>query len=326
MPEPTIIDYPTGVAAIDAEFAETPGVVASYLLQADGDAALVDVGSNFSVPLILRALELRGVAREQVRYVCATHVHLDHAGGAGELMRQLPQATLVVHPRGARHMIDPSALYAGALAIYGEAVMARHYGELVPVPEERVQVVNDGDRLPFGRRSLLFLDTPGHANHHFSVVDEDNALVFAGDTFGVSYRSLDTESGAFIFPSTSPVHFDPGAAHRSVERLCALQPRAVHVAHFGQLTEIDRLADDLHAGIDAHAGIAMRYAEEDEADQGEAIAAALLDWFSDRLQAHGATLSAEQLRQTLSMDLQMNTQGLVVWLQRRRKAARVDSR
>ncbi|SEP04377.1 MBL fold metallo-hydrolase [Aquisalimonas asiatica] len=326
MPEPRIIDYPNGVAAIDAEFAETPGVVASYLLQADGDAALVDVGSNFSVPLILRGLELRGVAREQVRYVCVTHVHLDHAGGAGELMRQLPQATLVVHPRGARHMIDPSALHAGARAIYGDAVMARHYGDLVPVPEERVQVVNDGDRLPFGRRSLLFLDTPGHANHHYSVVDEAHDLVFAGDTFGVSYRSLDTERGAFIFPSTSPVHFDPDAAHRSVDRLRGLQPQAVHVAHFGRLAEIERLAADLHEGIDAHAGIAMDCAGQDEDDQAEAIGAALLEWFSGRLRAHGVTLSPEQLRQTLAMDLEMNTQGLVVWLQRRSRAARADSR
>lgn len=326
MPEPTIIDYSPGVAAIDAEFAETPGLVASYLLQADGDAALVDVGSNFSVPLILRALESRGIAREQVRYVCATHVHLDHAGGAGELMRQLPQATLVVHPRGARHMIDPSALYAGARAIYGDAVMARHYGELVPVSESRVQIVNDGDRLPFGQRSLLFLDTPGHANHHYSVVDEQADLVFAGDTFGVSYRSLDTDRGAFIFPSTSPVHFDPEAAHRSVERLCALQPQAVHVAHFGRLTEVPRLAGALHDGIDAHAEIAMRVVDEDETAQVEIIGRDLLEWFSRSLDAHGVSLPAEQLRDTLAMDLQMNTQGLIVWLQRRRKAASADTR
>lgn len=319
MPEPTMIEYPTGVTAIDTRFAGTRMLAACHLLMDGGEAALVDVGSNFSVPVILQALERKRVARSQVRYVCVTHVHLDHAGGAGELMRQLPQATLLVHPRGARHMIDPSALYEGARSVYGDEIMARHYGRLVPVPEARVRVVEEGDRLPLGRRMLRFLDTPGHANHHYCMVDEAINAVFAGDTFGVSYRSFDTARGAFILPTTSPVHFDPEAAHRSIERLCDLEPKAIYLTHFGQVTEIPRLAADLHRGIDAHVDIALRHADAGVA-RADRIAADLLVWFTRELQDHGVRLSTDQARETLALDVQLNTQGLLVWMQRRNRA------
>lgn len=313
-----MIDYASGVTAIDTQFAGRTGQVASHLLVDSGEAALVDVGSNYSVPHILRALEEKGVAREAVRYVCVTHVHLDHAGGAGELMHNLPQATLVVHPRSARHMIDPSALFAGARSIFGDEVMARDYGEPVPVPEERVRIVDEGDRLPLGARSLLFLDTPGHANHHYSMVDETGNCIFAGDTFGVSYRSLATRSGDFIFPSTSPVHFDPEAAHRSVDRLRDLRPEAIYVAHFGEVTDIPRLAGEMHRGLDAHVDIALRHADAGDG-QADAIAADLLQWFVRRLQEHGADLRDAEVENRLALDIQVNTQGLVVWLQRRQR-------
>lgn len=315
MSEPSMINYPAGVTAIDAEFAGTKRLVASHLVVDAKEAALVDVGSNFSVPLILRALERKKVARSQVRYVCVTHVHLDHAGGAGELMRQLPEATLVVHPRAARHMIDPSGLYEGTKAIYGERAMTRDYGALVPVAESRIEVVNEGDRLPLGTRELLFLDTPGHANHHYSIVDASANVVFSGDTFGVSYRSLDTANGAFIFPSTSPVHFDPQAAHRSVERLRNLEPDAIYLAHFSQVTEIDRLADDLHRELEAYVDIAHRHRDAGDG-QANAIAKDLVTRLIQQLQAHGKEMSEQEVQQTLALDLQMNTQGLQVWLQR----------
>ncbi|MCC5856936.1 MAG: MBL fold metallo-hydrolase [Ectothiorhodospiraceae bacterium] len=316
MSEQSMIDYPTGITAIDTGFAGTRMLAASHLLLDNDEAALVDVGSNFSVPAILRALERKGVERARVRYVCVTHVHLDHAGGAGELMRQLPEATLVVHPRGARHMIDPSALYQGALQVYGEEIMARHYGRLVPVAEDRVRVVEEGDRLPLGERTLRFLDTPGHANHHYCIFDEAERVVFSGDTFGVSYRSLDTARGAVIFPATSPVHFDPEAAHQSVERLRTLEPQAIYLTHFGEVRDIPRLAEDLHQGIDAHVEIALRHADAGEA-RGRRIADDLLDWFHHRLQEHGCGLDKARVRERMALDIELNTQGLQVWLQRR---------
>ncbi len=321
MSEPTMIAYATGVTAIDTRFAGTHMLAACHLLMDGGEAALVDVGSNFSVPVILQALERCGVDRAQVRYVCVTHVHLDHAGGAGEMMRQLPNASLVVHPRGARHMIDPSTLYAGARAVYGDEIMARHYGELVPVPEHRVRAVQDDDRLPLGGRMLRFLDTPGHANHHYCMVDEGANVIFSGDTFGVSYRQFDTEHGAFILPTTSPVHFDPIAAHRSIDRLVALEPSAIYLTHFGEVTEIPRLADALHAGIDAHVEIARRHADAGAARE-ERIAADLQDWLFAALRAHGVDWSGQALREALALDVQLNTQGLLVWLDRQSDGGR----
>src|SRR5205814_2309862 len=138
-----------------------------------------------------------GIARAAVDYVLLTHVHLDHAGGAGRLMQELPNAVAVLHPRGAPHMIDPSRLIEGSRAVYGER-LEQLYGQLLPIPAARVRVVEDGERVRRGRRALELIHRPGHALPHYAVVDPAHASIFAGDTFGISYRSLDTAQGAFI--------------------------------------------------------------------------------------------------------------------------------
>lgn len=315
-PEPTILEYDHGIRAIDTQLTGVPMLAASHLLVDDGEAALVDVGSNYSVPVLMAALARQGIAPSQVRYVCVTHVHLDHAGGAGELMRRLPEATLIVHPRGARHMIDPSALYKGSLQVFGAAVMEQHYGELVPVPEERVCVVDEGDELKLGRRTLRFLDTPGHANHHYSIVDDTAEVVFSGDTFGISYRWLDSSRGAFVFPAATPVDFNPEAAHRSIERLMELRPRGMHLAHFGRVTDLRRLADELHTDLCEYVSIAERHSDAGDQQSG-LIGRDLRRHLMNRLINHGVDLSAEQVERRLGMDMNMNTEGLVVWLRRR---------
>src|ERR1700751_2474244 len=192
--KPTIHRHPHGISAIDAEYLY-PGHAAAHLIEDSGSAAFVDVGTNDSVPYLLAALAALGIAREAVEYVLLTHVHLDHAGGAGALMRELPNARAVLHPRGAPHMIDPSKLIAGAQAVYGARLEAL-YGTLVPIPAERVRVVADGERLRLGARTLELIHVPGHALHHYAVVDQAHRSIFTGDTFGISYRALDTERGA----------------------------------------------------------------------------------------------------------------------------------
>src|SRR5690606_23693744 len=148
------------------------------------------------------ALEAAGLTPADVDWLILTHVHLDHAGGAGELMACLPNARLVVHPRGARHMIDPSKLWAGALAVYGEEEMQRSYGTLRPIPAERVVEAPDGHVVELAGRALRCLDTPGHARHHNAIHDEPSGCVFTGDTFGLSYRELDSARGPFVIPTT----------------------------------------------------------------------------------------------------------------------------
>ena len=187
----------------------------------DGRCAFVDTGTNDSVPLLLDALGQQGLDVGDVDYVFLTHIHLDHAGGAGELMRRLPNARCVIHPRGAPHMIDPERLIAGTVAVYGSARTREMYGDIVPIDEARVVVAEDEDSFDLNGRTLQTLHTEGHARHHYVLHDAQSRGVFTGDSFGISYRELDTVNGEFIFPTTTPASFDPDEAHKSVDRIMA---------------------------------------------------------------------------------------------------------
>ncbi|GAB3038277.1 MULTISPECIES: MBL fold metallo-hydrolase [Oleiagrimonas] len=302
-----------GIHTIDTGF-HRPRFDAAYLLVENDRGAFIDCGTNHSVPRMLDALDRAGLQPEQVDWLILTHVHLDHAGGAGELMAKLPNAKLVVHPRGARHMIDPSKLWAGASAVYGEAVMERDYGRLRPVPAERVVEAEDGYVVEFTGRPLMCLDTPGHARHHNAVWDPHSRCCFTGDTFGLSYRDLDTEAGPFILPTTSPVQFDPDALHASIERLRALQPQAMYPTHFGRIEDVERLARDLHEQIDAMVVIAL--ACDEHPDRHRALVDAFGELYARRAARHGWTGGRDLLLELLDVDIELNAQGLEVWLDR----------
>ena len=307
---------PHGIHVIDTGFVR-PRLDAAYLIVEKGRAAFIDCGVNHSVPRLLAALADAGLAPGDVDWLILTHVHLDHAGGAGALMQQLPHARLVVHPRGARHMIDPSRLWAGATAVYGEAEMQRSYGQLVPVPAERVVEAPDGHVVELAGRRLICLDTPGHARHHNAIHDPASGWVFSGDTFGVSYREFDTANGPFILPTTSPVEFDPPALHRSIDRLVSLKPAAVCPTHFGPVTPVERLARDLHEQIDAMVAIATQADPVDKAARHAGIRAGLHQLYASRAARHGWAGGAAQLAELLAVDIELNAQGLGVWLDQR---------
>jgi glyoxylase-like metal-dependent hydrolase (beta-lactamase superfamily II) len=310
---PAIEDLGHGIHAIDTGFVR-PQFDASHLLVERGRAAFVDVGTNFSVPALLSALDGLGLAREAVDYVIVTHVHLDHAGGAGEMMRLVPQAKLVVHPRGARHMIDPSKLWAGASAVYGEATMRRHYGSLVPVDAGRVVEAPDGFTLELAGRPLVFLDTPGHARHHFCVWDEASRSMFSGDTFGLAYRELASERGSFIMPTTTPVQFEPEALEASIDRLVGYGPEAMLLTHYSRVTEIERLAAELKRQVRALAALGR----DAPSGPGRAdylrrgVRESVLGWVS----GHGTALSAGEVEALLDVDIELNAKGLEAWLDR----------
>ncbi len=310
----SFLDYEHGISVIDAHY-QHPGLAALYLLVEGGQAAFIDTGTSHSVPDALDVLRQKGLAPESVAYVIPTHAHLDHAGGAGEMMRRFPNARLVAHPRAARHLIDPTKLIAGVTEVYGAEAVTRSFGEVVPVPAERVTEAPDGFTLSLGGRALLFLDTPGHARHHFCVWDERSRGIFTGDTFGVSYRELDTENGEFVFPTTTPVQFDPEALHASIDRLVGLCPKALYLTHFGRITGIERAARQMHNLIDRFAAMAQALG-----DAGTERHARLIQGQREilwpRLRAHGCRLGADQLGLLLDMDLELNAQGLGVWLDR----------
>jgi glyoxylase-like metal-dependent hydrolase (beta-lactamase superfamily II) len=308
---PHITDFPDGISAVDTEYVR-PMLDASHLIVHEGRAAFVDTGTSHSVPLLLAALDARGLEPTDVDYVLVTHVHLDHAGGAGQLMAALPAATAVLHPRGAAHMADPSRLIAGSIAVYGEAMFASLYGEILPIPGDRILTVEDGATLELAGRRLEFLHTEGHARHHYCIFDHGSGCIFSGDTFGLSYRDLDTDRGAFIFPSTTPVQFDPDAAVASVDRLMAFSPAAIYLTHYSRVTELKRLADELKAGIRAHEEIARRH----EGDDVPALEDAVREYLYGRMDDHGCRADTAWREEIVGQDVKLNAQGLKVWLSR----------
>ncbi|GLQ91037.1 MBL fold metallo-hydrolase [Dyella flagellata] len=302
-----------GIHTIDTGFVR-PRFDAAYLLVHRGHAAFIDCGTHHSVPRLLAALATAGLDASEVDWLILTHVHLDHAGGAGELMARLPNARLVVHPRGARHMADPSQLWAGATAVYGEEVMQQAYGRLRPVPAERIVEAPDGHVVDLRGRHLRCLDTPGHAKHHMALYDEQANVCFTGDTFGLSYREFDTRLGPFILPTTTPVQFDPQALHASIRRLLALKPDAMYLTHFGRVEQVERLAGKLHALIDAMVVIALD--AKDSSDRHARLVHELTQLYAAHTAEHGWHGDREALVHWLGTDIELNAQGLGVWLDR----------
>lgn len=308
-----VLDLGAGIYAVDTGF-QRERFDAAYLLVHDGRAAFIDTGTNHAVPRLLAALQALGLAPSAVDWVIPTHVHLDHAGGVGLLLQQLPQARVLVHPRGARHLIHPTALWQGATAVYGEAEMARSYGQLVAVPAHRVLTSTDGMTVELANRPLLLIDTPGHARHHHCVWDAATQGWFTGDTFGLSYREFDTAQGTWIMPSSTPVRFEPVALRASIERLLSHRPACIYLTHFGRVGDVPRLGTLLLNLLDEM--VAMAQTLKPTPSRHQALKCGQLDIFTRSLRQHGFEGSAQRLAELLAMDLELNAQGMALWLDR----------
>ena len=305
-----------GITAVDTEYAR-PLQDASHIIVEGGRAAFVDTGTNDSVPLLIDALHQQDLDVADVDFVFLTHIHLDHAGGAGLLMQELPNARCVVHPRGAPHMVDPTRLMQGTEAVYGVEQTRAMYGDVQPIDESRCLIPDDEEWVELNGRQMQTLYTEGHALHHYSLNDPTARGVFTGDSFGVSYRELDTAAGEMIFPTSTPTHFDPDAAHVSVDRIMGCNPEQLYLTHYSRVRNLDRLAADMHAGIDAY--VEMALANKDADDQQALIQPAMADYLKGRALDHGFGGSDEALQSILEIDILLNTKGLVSWLQRLKK-------
>ena len=303
-----------GITAIDTDHLR-PLFDASHLIRENGRAAFVDTGANSSVPLLLDALHRCDVDVADVDYVFLTHVHLDHAGGAGLLMQALPNAKAVLHPRGAPHMIDPVKLIKGAQAVYGQQAFTRMYGDILPIPGERMIVVDDEQELQLAGRSFRCLYTEGHARHHYCLADPASDGIFTGDSFGLSYRELDTVNGEFIYPTTTPVHFDPPEAHKAIDRIMQQQPRQLFLTHYSRVTELPRLAEDMHRRIDDFVDIAERHANNK--NRTAAMHASMFAYFMSELRIHGFDGDNDRAHAILDLDIELNTMGLEFWIDHR---------
>ena len=311
--EPVFYDYDQDITCIDTMYVQ-PGRAACYLIIHNNRAVFIDTGTSHTVPYLLETLKSKTVSPEAVEYVIPTHVHLDHAGGAGVLMDELPNAKLVIHPHGARHMIDPSKLILGATQVYGADNFRHSFGEVRAVDENRVIVAEDETTLEFASRALTFIDTPGHARHHFCVYDETSKGFFTGDTFGLSYKELDDENGAFIMPTTTPVQFDPDAWQNSLTRLLDYSPKYMYLTHFGRITEIDRLARELRQDINRYAEIAQQHTQDNH--RNEKILGSITEYLQQRLKDRKNIGDVELLTEFLKDDLELNAAGLEIWLDR----------
>lgn len=225
-----------------------PEFTAAYLRVAGDECAFIEAHTSHAVPRLLAALDKQGLAREAVRYVVVTHAHLDHAAGAGALLAACPKATLLAHPRAAKHLIDPSKLIASATAVYGDERFAKLYGVIQPIPKERVRALSDGESFELADAKLTVFHTKGHANHHFVVDDPAVDSVYTGDTFGLVYPALQ-KSGRFAIPSTSPTNFDGPEAHKGIDKVLSLGRRFACLTHFGAFEDTQEIGRQLHAWI-----------------------------------------------------------------------------
>jgi len=297
-----------GVYCVDA--AHMRDELASIYIMHEGDeVAIIDTGTQYSLDNVLNTLNQLDIDKQQVKYVIPTHIHLDHAGGAGVMMEQFEQAQLIIHPRGARHMIDPARLVAGSIGVYGEKLFEQLYGEIKPVDETRITIAEDLDKYYLGSRELLFIDSPGHARHHFCIYDELSRGIFSGDSFGLCYPPLKNHPWGLI-PTSSPVQFDPIALKNTIDRLISYAPEQMFLTHFGVIDRPVERSIHLKQWIDEYLVLCETIAPVDIESESK-LEHAMRKMIFDRLSDSG--LSEDELRHILDMDIKLNSQGLAVW-------------
>ncbi|THE11173.1 MBL fold metallo-hydrolase [Bacillus timonensis] len=229
---------------IDAHDLGRKARTGSYIIQEE-KITIVETSASPSIPYILEGLKELDIHPNDVEYIIVTHIHLDHAGGAGLLLQHCPNAKVVVHPKGARHLADPSRLTAGARAVYGEDFDTL-FNPIIPIPEEKLIVKEDQTELSIGPNcKLVFYDSPGHANHHFSIFDPVSNGIFTGDTIGVYYHELVKDDLELILPSTSPNQFRPDAMMESAEKIKSLGVTTIYFGHYGMTTNVNEVYKQL---------------------------------------------------------------------------------
>ncbi len=287
-----------------------PAFTAAYLRVAGDECAFIEAHTSHAVPRLLAALEAQGLAREAVRHVVVTHAHLDHAAGAGELLLACPNATLLAHPRAAKHLIDPSKLVASATAVYGEERFKKLYGVIKPIPSERVRALEDSDSFELGDAKLSVFHTKGHANHHFIVDDPAVDSVYTGDTFGLVYPALQ-KNGRFALPSTSPTNFDGPEAHKGIDKVLSLGRRFACLTHFGAFEDVAEIGRQLHAWISRAEEWVADVAATTETD-AEGTARLTTSWraaIESDAKARNLGFDAKA-SELLKLDIELNAQGL----------------
>jgi glyoxylase-like metal-dependent hydrolase (beta-lactamase superfamily II) len=311
---------PATVKVIDTHYLR-PKLAASHLLIEQGEALFVDTGPARAIDYLLAGLAEQELTPDDVRYIILTHIHLDHAGGAGELMRRCPHATLLVHPRGAAHMIDPEKLISASIDIYGADLFDKLYGTITAIDKDRVVAVEDGYVLPFHSRTLQFFDTPGHARHHLSIWDKTGSGIFTGDTLGLALPELQLPGRPpLLIPTTSPAAFDPDALEHSIKRLMTLRPATFYLTHFGPVAADQRSVARLVELIRRHASLGRQSQHSDPEQLKTPLRDLLMNAYLDYCREYdGKPVAPETFDQLLAGDIELNAQGVAIWNARQQR-------
>jgi glyoxylase-like metal-dependent hydrolase (beta-lactamase superfamily II) len=311
---PVVFPVADGITAVDTFMGGKARYTAAYLLDA-GEPTLVETGPGTSVEPVASALDHLGIEPGALAHIVLTHIHLDHAGGVGQLAERFPMATIWVHERGASHLVDPARLVASTARVWGEREMRDLFGPAEPVSDERVRPLRDADVIRMGDRELMVLDTPGHASHHVALVDSRTGAVFTGDALGIHVPDLPV-----LRPATPPPEFDLERYVASIEHIRAAARSILLFAHFGPLHDVEAICELAIRRVRGWAGVveeALRETEDPDELATRLEAAALEDIET----GSEASLDLEMLEDRLRLlsSIRMNAQGLARYWRKRRE-------
>lgn len=308
------------IRTIDCGYVEA-GLACAYLIVDGNRATFVENNTNNAVPLLLEVLKEEGLGPESVDYIIITHVHLDHAGGTGKLVSLCPNATVLAHPKAAPHVIDPTRLIKSSIQVYGEENYFKLYGEILPVPSDRVRIMSDGEELSWQKRIFKFLHTRGHANHHFCIYDSLTNGIFTGDTFGIGYTLFRKGKDSLLFPSTTPTDFDPEEAILSVDKILATGADKAYLTHFGVWEDIRSGASQMKEGLNVMKNVLI--SAEKTGLEGEALVSfcegRVRSYLEDQIRIRNLPFGEKEER-FIGFDSQINAQGIAFKIERSRKS------
>jgi glyoxylase-like metal-dependent hydrolase (beta-lactamase superfamily II) len=299
-----------GVSYIDLNYLGLPNAIATAVISGPASVALVDPGPTASIESLEYGLQTQGLSLDNVTTILLTHIHLDHAGATGTIVRRYPRIQVFVHERGAAHLANPEKLIDSSSRYFGAANMARFWGEIAAVPEQHLHVLKGGEHLEIGGRSFEVLYTPGHASHHVSYFDRSSGIAFVGDTAGMRI------GGGYVLPPTPPPDIHVERWIESAERIGALGPRMLFVTHFGPAEDVDTHLQTLVANLKWMSGLVRASFDVDASDEersrafGAEVRRAILERTSPALlPAYEPNVPIEALWIGLARDLKKNQSG-----------------
>ncbi len=297
------------LVTIDSQYAGLDSVASVYIVKEGSHAVLVETNTTHAVPHILERMESLSIPKTNLDYVIVTHVHLDHAGGTWAVLEACPNAIVLAHPKTAKHLINPELLIKSSKKVYGDEIFDSLYGEIRPIPKDRVRVMEDGESLAWMGHIFQFIYTKGHANHHFCIYDSQLDGIFTGDSFGISYPHL--ENGKrFIFPTTTPTDFDPDEAILSLQKILNTGAKSAYLTHFGEIQNLNKYAEDLKIGIEHCRSILQGLVFVPQSERLVYTESKVKDMIQTLATRNSVDLTPKDWK-LLDLDVGLNAQGLV---------------